>query len=93
MVSSKSAVEAAQSGFEVGTRTMVDVLTVQRNMYRTLRDYARTRYDYILNSLSLKQAASTLEPEDLALVNSWLSPRVRPSYREEDRDDGDLSQR
>jgi outer membrane protein len=72
VVSSASALEATETGLEVGTRTMVDVLAEQRNLYRSKRDYARTRYDYILNSLKLKQAAGTLKTEDLLLVNSWL---------------------
>ncbi|HYE34169.1 TolC family outer membrane protein [Methylocaldum sp.] len=76
VVSSQSAVEASEAGLEVGTRTMVDVLTEQRNLFRAKRDYARARYDYIVNSLALKQAASTLSPEDLALVNHWLRPNA-----------------
>jgi outer membrane protein len=90
VVSSQSAVEATEAGFEVGTRTMVDVLAEQRNLFRTLRDYARTRYDYIVNSLSLKQAASALQVEDLALINGWLSADVRPKLpgNDEDKDDG-----
>ena len=72
VVSATSALEASQTGLEVGTRTMVDVLTEQRNLYRAKRDYARSRYDYILNSLRLKQAAGTLKTEDMMLVNSWL---------------------
>jgi outer membrane protein len=72
VISSESALEATQAGFDVGTRTMVEVLTEQRNRFRTKRDYSEARYNYIRNSLSLKQAASTLAPEDLALVNHWL---------------------
>ncbi|CAI8922415.1 TolC family outer membrane protein [Methylocaldum szegediense] len=77
IVSSQSALEATEAGLEVGTRTMVDVLTEQRNLFRTKRDYARARYDYILNSLTLKQAAGTLNPADFAIVNEWLKPHAR----------------
>ncbi|WP_133716560.1 TolC family outer membrane protein [Methylocaldum gracile] len=77
VVSSQSAVEATEAGLEVGTRTMVDVLAEQRNLFRTKRDYARARYDYIINSLALKQAAGTLNPADLAIVNQWLGPHPR----------------
>jgi outer membrane protein len=73
VVSAQSAVAAIEAGFRVGTRTMVDVLIEQRNLFRTLRDYAKTRYDYLINSLALKQAASSLLPEDLARINQWLS--------------------
>ncbi|NOT12932.1 MAG: TolC family outer membrane protein [Methylococcaceae bacterium] len=70
--SAESAVEATEAGFEVGTRTMVEVLNEQRNLYRAKRDYARTRYDYLLNSLRLKQAASSLTVEDIEQVNRLL---------------------
>jgi outer membrane protein len=78
VASTQSALDATEAGFEVGTRTMVDVVLVQRNLFQNLRDYAKTRYDYINNSLSLKQASGSLRPEDLALVNSWLSAEARP---------------
>lgn len=71
-VSAKSALEATEAGFEVGTRTIVDVLDSQRNLYSTVNDYAQARYNYILNGLSLKQAAGTLSVEDINVVNAWL---------------------
>jgi outer membrane protein len=71
-VSSASALEATQAGFEVGTRTLVDVLNAQSDLFRAQRDYAQSRYDYVLNLLSLKQAAGTVSAEDMAKVNGWL---------------------
>ncbi|MEN8166888.1 MAG: TolC family outer membrane protein, partial [Pseudomonadota bacterium] len=71
-VSAKSALESTQAGYEVGTRTIVDVLNVQRNLFSSQRDYLRSRYDYIVNGLSLKSAAGNLSEEDLVLVNTWL---------------------
>jgi outer membrane protein len=85
VVSAESALESTQAGFEVGTRTMVDVLAEQRNLFRARRDYAQARYNYITDSLSLKQAASSLMPEDLALINAWLNGeknRAEPAHAE-----------
>lgn len=70
--SAQSAVEATEAGFEIGTQTMVDVLNEQRNLYRAKRDFSRTRYDYLINSLKLKQAASNLTLDDLAQINGLL---------------------
>jgi outer membrane protein len=72
VVSFESALESTQAGLEVGTRTMVDVLTVTRSLYQAERDYSRARYDYIINGLLLHQAASTLTPELLEKANGWL---------------------
>ncbi|MGD2119018.1 MAG: TolC family outer membrane protein [Chromatiales bacterium] len=71
-ISAKSALDATEAGFEVGTRTIVDVLDSQRNLYSTMNDYAQARYNYILNGLSLQQAAGSLSEEDLRAVNAWL---------------------
>jgi outer membrane protein len=70
--SAQSAFEASEAGFEIGTRTMVDVLNEQRNLYRAKRDYSRTRYDYLINSLKLKYAASNLSTEDISQINRLL---------------------
>ncbi|MDJ0738677.1 MAG: TolC family outer membrane protein [Gammaproteobacteria bacterium] len=71
-VSAKSALDATEAGFEVGTRTLVDVLDGQRDLFRARRDFAQSRYDYILNTLALFQAAGTLSQEDVDTVNGWL---------------------
>ena len=39
---------------------------------RARRDWARARYDYLLDTLLLKQAAGTLTDQDVALINGWL---------------------
>ncbi len=70
--SNEAAAEAIEAGFQVGTRTTVDVLNAKRDLFRAKRDFAVARYEYILDTLTLKQAAGTLEEDDLRLVNSWL---------------------
>jgi len=72
LVSTQTALEATQAGYEVGTRTAVDVLNAQRELFRAERDYARARYDYYIQTLQLKQSAGTLTDADLKLVNAWL---------------------
>lgn len=72
VASAQSALEATEAGFEVGTRTMIDVLLVQSNLYQAKRDYAQARYNYVTNSVSLKQAAGILTRLDLEIVNRWL---------------------
>lgn len=70
--SAELAVEAAEAGFEVGTRTMVDVLAIQRNLYKVKSDYARSRYDYLINGIKLKNAAGSLSELDLQQINQYL---------------------
>lgn len=72
LISSESALEATQAGFEVGTRTIVDVLVALRGKFAAKRDYSQARYDYILQTLNLKQAAGTVDVSDLEKINNWL---------------------
>ncbi|MCK5717581.1 MAG: TolC family protein, partial [Thiomargarita sp.] len=61
-----------QTGFELGTRTSVDVINAQRDLLRAQRNYSRARYDYVLNTLRLKLAVGLLSPDDLVGINDWL---------------------
>jgi len=70
--SALSALEATEAGFEAGTRTLVDVLNSQSELFRAMRDYSQSRYDYVLNTLSLLQAEGTLSVEDVERLNGWL---------------------
>lgn len=72
LASSTIALEATQAGFEVGTRTAVDVLDSQRELYGARRDYAQVRYNYVLETLRLKLSAGTLSVLDIEQLNPWL---------------------
>ncbi len=72
MISAESALEATQAGFEVGTRTIVDVLIAQQRYFQAQRDNSLARHTYIVDHLRLKAAAGVLAEEDLQKVNSIL---------------------
>ena len=72
MISAESALEATQAGFEVGTRTIVDVLIAQQRYFQAQRDNSLARHTYIVDHLRLKAAAGVLVEEDLQKVNSIL---------------------
>jgi len=72
MISAESALEATQAGFEVGTRTIVDVLIAEQRKYQAQRDNSVARHAYILRHLQLKSVAGLLKPDDLQVVNQLL---------------------
>ena len=76
--SSTTALEATQAGFDVGTRTIVDVLNSQFNLYRAQTLFYQARYDYLMNYLRLKQAAGDLQIEDLEAIDRYLVDRPTP---------------
>ena len=74
LTSARSALEATQAGFEVGTRTIVDVLLSQRNLYAAEGSYSRARHNLILAMVGLKRAAGVLKEDDLLALNRLLQP-------------------
>ncbi|GAB6261389.1 outer membrane channel protein TolC [Photobacterium sp. CCB-ST2H9] len=74
VVSARSALEATEAGFDVGTRTIVDVLDATRRLYDANRQLSNARYDYILSQLQLKQAVGSLNEQDILDVNQGLIP-------------------
>jgi outer membrane protein len=72
LVSSRSALDSNKLGYEVGVRINIDVLNAQQQVYSTMRDLSRARYDTILNGLKLKAAAGTLGEADIDEVNRLL---------------------
>lgn len=70
--SSRTALKASEAGYDVGTRTAVDVLDAKRQTYIAEAQFLRSRYDYLINGLRLKQAAGTLAVGDLAEVDTLL---------------------
>jgi outer membrane protein len=74
VVSAQSALQATEAGFDVGTRTIVDVLNSTRNLFDARRNLADARYNFIVAIVSLKQASGTLTQQDLIDINKVLKP-------------------
>lgn len=83
--SSETALQATEAGYDVGTRTAVDLLNARQRLVQAQTDYSGSRYDYIVSIIQLRLAAGNLDPRELARINSWLSvnaptaPSVSPT--------------
>lgn len=73
MTSAQSAMEATQTGYEVGTRNIVEVLAAQRAVFGAQFNYAAARYDYVINLLKFRQSVGELSMADIEEVNGWLA--------------------
>jgi outer membrane protein len=71
--SSETALKATEAGYEVGTRTAVDVLNARKTLVQAQTDYAAARYDYIVSVLQLRLAAGNLDRPEVTQVNQWLT--------------------
>ena len=72
ITSAQSALDATELGAEVGTRNIVEVLLSRENLFRALRLYADARYNYVIDTLLLRQVAGVLTPQDIIDLNEWL---------------------
>ena len=72
LISAESALEATNAGYEVGTRTIVDVLLTEQRFFQAERDYSRARHQFIVNQLRLRQVAGVLNEDELQRVNTLL---------------------
>lgn len=84
--SGQNSLESVEAQFRVGTRTIVDVLVSQRNLFDVQRNHATNTYQYILATLQLKYAAGTLSDTDLVQINDWLynpPAELKEQYRVE----------
>ena len=73
VVSAQSAFDASQVGLEVGTRTVLDVVQNQRTLFQAQVEYARSRYNFLLNRLLLAQATGELDVDQLREINALLT--------------------
>jgi len=74
--SSSIALTATEAGYEVGTRTAVDVLLARQRLFDAQTTYSRSRYDYLLNVLTLEQEAGTLDDRSVERINAMLDHPV-----------------
>ena len=89
IISTQSALEAAQTGYEVGTRNVVDVLMAQRAVFSAIRDHANSIIDFVQDVVALKRQAGILTPADIIELNRWLTEPEPPTLSARGTDGGD----
>lgn len=74
IISSQKSLKASIVSARVGMRNFLDVLNAQRQLYDSVRGYNNSRYDYVLDTIRLKQSAGGLTVADLREINVFLNP-------------------
>lgn len=72
VVSNESSLKSSERGWELGTRTAVDVLNAQQQLYSAKRDLQQARYDTLISQLQLDAAVGRLTERNLMSINAWL---------------------
>ena len=73
IVSQKNSLDSVQAQYEVGTRTMTDVVNAQQRLFEAQNQLAADQYGLIMALLNLKYLAGSLNVTDVQEINSWLA--------------------
>jgi len=77
--SNRVSLSATEAGYEVGTKTAVDVLTARQLLVQAQTNYAQAKYGYLNNVVALRQAAGNLDRRTIDEINGWLAPPAPPA--------------
>ncbi len=78
VASSKISLEGTRTGYEVGTRSIVDVLNIATDYIRSEQTYNQALYNHVMARITLKAAAGILTVADLESVNALLHDPTHP---------------
>ncbi len=84
ILSNQSSVDSNEAALKVGTRTIVDLLLAQQNLFQAQRLLAQDQYQYLQDSLTLKRLAGLLNIADFKEINSWLTDKAYPEIQDYD---------
>lgn len=76
VTSAQSSLDATEAGYQVGTRTIVDVLNATTTLYEAKKSLSNARYDYLINQLYIGQARGTLNEDDVLRLNQVLGKSI-----------------
>jgi outer membrane protein len=77
--SNKISLQATEAGYEVGTKTAIDVLSARQLLVQAQTNYAQAKYGYLNNIIALRLAAGNLDRATIAQINSWLVEPTPPA--------------
>ena len=82
VISAQNALNATKAGYEVGTRTMSDILDDVTILYQEEQKYMDAQYQYIIDVIELKFNAGTLNVQDIKTINGWLKKDIKLNLSE-----------
>lgn len=76
IISTQSSLDATEAGYQVGTRTIVDVLSATSALYQSKQNLSNVQYDYIINQLRMEYLQGSLNENSLQRVNKMLGNEI-----------------
>lgn len=75
-VSTQSSLDATEAGYQVGTRTIVDVLSATSALYQSKQKLSNAQYDYIINQLKMEYLQGSLNENSIQRINNMLEDEI-----------------
>ena len=72
--SGEQLVTSTRRSYQVGSRTLVDVLNAEQQLQSTLRDLAEARYLYLVSRVRLRALTGSDIDASIREINGWLVP-------------------
>ncbi len=73
VTSAKVSMDGTRKGYEIGSRSIIDLLTATTNYAAAQRNYYLALYSQLLARTQLKAAAGVLTPQDIDAINDLLN--------------------
>ncbi len=70
--SNQVSLQATEAGYEVGTKTAIDVLSSRELLVQAQTNYSQAKYGYLNDIIALRLAAGNLDPTTIKQINNWL---------------------
>jgi outer membrane protein len=77
--SNQVSLQATEAGYDVGTKTALDVLTARQQLVQAQTRYTQAKYSYLNNIVSLRLAAGNLDRATITQINGWLAENTTDS--------------
>lgn len=69
----QNAVKGNKTGYALGIRINNDVLSAEQQLYQSRRDFAKARYEALMQGLKLKAASGILGESEVTAINAMLT--------------------
>lgn len=70
--STQASLKSTEAAYRVGTKTIIEVLNTQTDLFDAQQKHAQDQYQFISDVLALKEAAGSLNEKDLIQINNLL---------------------
>jgi outer membrane protein len=70
LVSSKTKLDSDQLGYQVGIRNSVDLVSAQKDYYKTFQTFQQSRYQYLLAEVQLQYLSGKIDEQFMQQINA-----------------------